>query len=85
MSNKTIEKCISNLTNDDKLLDGVLKWIVDKGYSKKFKKCTDNACDECEKVGLTKDFHGRSCYQCNLFNVRQRYGERVSKKKKSTK
>lgn len=81
MSHKSIEKCISTLEGDSEVLDGVLKWIVENGYSKKFKKCTDNACEDCEDVGLTKTFHGRSCYQCNLFNVRQRY----SKKSKSSK
>ena len=81
MSKKAIQKCIDSLSSDGEVLDGVLQWIVEKEHTKKFKKCVDNSCEDCEKIGLTKTFHGRSCYQCNLFNVRQRY----SKKNKPSK
>ena len=44
MSKKAIQKCIDSLSSDGEVLDGVLQWIVEKGYTKKFKKCLDNSC-----------------------------------------
>lgn len=71
---KKAETIIESLEKDWNVFDHVIKWMIEKEYDRKFKKCR-----KCEKVDAAGGFHGRTCPECHKENKHNIYLGRKEK------